>query len=133
MRTALFFIAGCLLICCSGKNKVPSGIISINQMTEIMWVLQAQALASEMSRRDSAVNIVAETKALTQKALDLHKTNVAEYDKSYNWYSKHPEVMQIIFDSLYNQKQHTDDFNHGQHYKLLKKDSLLSKKPLLSD
>ncbi len=130
MKSTLFFILGCLLVSCSGKNKIPSDIIGINQMTEIMWdVLRAQAFASEMSRRDSAVNIVAETKALTQKALDVHKTSAAEYDKSYNWYSKHPDIMQIIFDSLYNQKQRPDDVNHGQHYEPMKKDSLLQKKP----
>ncbi len=130
MKSALFFILGCLLISCSGKNKIPSGIIGINQMTEIMWdVLRAQALATEFSRRDSALNIVAETKALTQKALSVHKTSGAEYDKSYNWYSKHPDIMQIIFDSLYNQRQRPDDLNHGQHYGPVKKDSLLQKKP----
>lgn len=95
-------------------------------MTKIMWdVLQAQAWATEISRRDSSTNVVAETKALTQKALEIHKTSMAEYNKSYNWYAKHPDIMQIIFDSLYNQKQRPDDFNHGQHYEPLKKDSIL--------
>lgn len=130
MKTALFFIAGCLLVSCSGKNKIPSDIIGINQMTEIMWdVLRAQALASEISRRDSVLNIIAETRALTQKVLDVHKTTAADYNKSYNWYSKHPDVMQIIFDSLYNQKQRPDTPTHGQHYEHIKKDSFLRKKP----
>lgn len=126
MKTVLVFFAICLLISCSDKNKIPSEIIGINQMTKIMWdVLRAQALATEISRRDSATNVVVETKALTQKALDIHKTSMTEYNKSYNWYSKHPDIMQIIFDSLYNQKQRPDDFNHGQHYEPLKKDSIL--------
>ncbi|MEO8109191.1 MAG: DUF4296 domain-containing protein [Ginsengibacter sp.] len=126
MRTVLFFFVICLLISCSDKNKIPSEIIGINQMTKIMWdVLRAQALATEISRRDSATNVVAETKALTQKALDIHKTSIIEYNRSYNWYSKHPDIMQIIFDSLYNQKQRPDDFNHGQHHEPFKKDSIL--------
>lgn len=126
MRIVLFFFAICLLISCSNKHTVPSEIIGIKQMTKIMWdVLRAQALAAEISRLDSAANIVAETKTYTQKALDIHKTSVADYNKSYNWYSKHPDIMQIIFDSLYNQKQRPDGPNHGQHYEPLEKDSML--------
>ncbi|MDQ6761336.1 MAG: DUF4296 domain-containing protein [Bacteroidota bacterium] len=99
-------------------------------MSKIMWdILQAQALATEIARRDSTINIVAETKVLTQKALDIQETTPGEFNKSYNWYSKHPDIMQIIFDSLYNQKQRPDDFNHGQHYERLKKDSFFKKQP----
>ncbi len=94
-------------------------------MTEIMWdVLQAQALATETFRKDSATSPAAETKVLTQKVLDVHNVSIEEYNKSYNWYSKHPDVMEIIFDSLYNQKQRSNDFNHGQEHKFLRKDSL---------
>lgn len=126
MRIVLFFFAICLLISCSNKHTVPSEIIGIKQMTKIMWdVLRAQALAAEISRLDSAANLVAETKTYTQKALDIHNTSVADYNKSYNWYSKHPDIMQIIFDSLYNQKQRPDGLNHGQHYEPLEKDSML--------
>lgn len=121
MKTVLFSFVICLLISCSGKNEIPPEIIGINQMTKIMWdVLRAQALAAEIARRDSTANVIAETKALTQKALDIHKTSMAEYNKSYNWYSKHPDIMQVIFDSLYNQKQRPDEFNHGQRIEPLK-------------
>ncbi|MEO6639335.1 MAG: DUF4296 domain-containing protein [Ginsengibacter sp.] len=131
MKIAVVLVMGCLLVSCSGKKKIPEGIIGLNQMTKIMWnVLQAQALATEMARRDSLINVVAETKALTQKALGVNKTSAIEYDKSYNWYVKHPDVMQIIFDSLYNQKQRRDDIKPGQDYEPLKKDSLLQKNPV---
>ena len=126
MKIVLFFFVICLLISCSGKNKIPTEIIGINEMTEIMWdVLRAQALATEISRRDSTSNVVAETKALTQKALNIHHTTLAKYNKSYNWYSKRPDIMEVIFDSLYIQKQRPDNFfNHGQRYEHLK-DSVL--------
>ncbi len=127
MKGVLLFVVCCLLISCSG-NKIPSGIIGIKQMTEIMWdVFRAQALAPEISRKDSSTNTAAETKVLTQKVLDIHNVTIDEYNKSYNWYVKHPDVIQIIFDSLYNQKQRAVDFNHGQGHKFLKKDSLFKK------
>lgn len=73
-----------------------------------MWdVMRAQALAVEISRKDS-LNDTAETKALMQKVYEIHHINSADFTKSYNWYIKHPDYLRLVFDSLYTEKQKPD-------------------------
>ncbi len=91
---------------CSSKDKAPSTIIQPKDMKSILWdVMSAQNLATALQMKDSSINAIAETKALTQKVFEIHKITPADFDKSYNWYVKHPEAMKLIFDSLYTQKQ----------------------------
>jgi len=94
-------------------------------MKSILWdVMRAQTLANEIAKKDSSVNAVTETKLLSAKVFSIHKTDSADFNESYNWYVKHPDVLKLIFDSLYVQKQRENDTlmkkrNHGQ--KLLEK------------
>ncbi len=100
----LFFLI--ILSSCSSKDTAPSDIIQPKEMEDIMWdVMRAQALALETSRKDSSLNDTAETKALTQKVFEIHKINAPDFNKSYDWYIKHPGAMRLIFDTLYKQKQ----------------------------
>ena len=118
-----------ILFSCSSQNKAPSGIIQPKEMKNIMWdVMRAQALAVEITRKDSSLNDTAETKALVQKVFEIHKIKFVDFDKSYNWYIKHPEAMKVIFDSLYTQKQRNE---LKPKYKIL--NDTLFKKNILSE
>ncbi len=90
-----------------GKSKIPpSTVIQPKEMQSILWdVMRAETLASEIGHKDSSVDVAIETKALSQKVFVIHKTDSASFNKSYNWYLKHPDVLKIIFDSLYIQKE----------------------------
>lgn len=89
---------------------MPSGFIQPKQMQNILWdVIRAQALSGEISRKDSSVNEIAETKALTQKVFQIHNITTAEFDKSYAWYTNHPEVLRLLFDSLNAQRQRDNE------------------------
>lgn len=106
MKNIFFLIVLSLFISCSGKNKVPVEIIQPNEMQKILWdMLRAQALSAEIARKDSAINEIAETKVLTQKVFEIYKTTSAAFNKSYSWYTNHPDVLQMVFDSLNAQKQ----------------------------
>ena len=75
-------------------------------MKSILWdVMRAQSLARELSLKDSTIDIANETKLLSQKIFEIHKTDSALFNKSYNWYVKHPDDLKLIFDSLYAQKE----------------------------
>lgn len=75
-------------------------------MQSILWdVMRSQTLANEMSFRDSTMNIAIQTKELTKKTFEIHKTDSAHFNESYNWYVRHPLKLKVIFDSLYAQKQ----------------------------
>ena len=95
-----------LLWSCSGKNKIPPEIIQPNEMQNILWdLMRAQALSTEIARKDSVINEVTETKALTKKVFEIHNITSTAFTLSYNWYTNHPDVMRIVFDSLNAQNQ----------------------------
>ena len=113
-----------ILFSCSGKNKVPAEIIQPKEMQNILWdVIRAQALSGEMARKDSTINEVAETKILTQKVFEIHNITSSAFDQSYSWYTNHPEMMRIIFDSMNIQNQRQNDLRMKV-YKPFKEDSI---------
>ena len=75
-------------------------------MKSILWdVMRAQSLSREIALKDSTVDLAIKTKSLTQNVFEIHKTDSAQFNKSYNWYVKHPSDLKLIFDSLYVQKE----------------------------
>ena len=106
MKKFIFFLAGIILFSCSGKNKVPAGIIPQKKMQNILWdVIRAQVLSGELARKDSTINEVAETKMLTAKVFEIYNITPSAFDQSYAWYTSHPEMLHIIFDSMNVQNQ----------------------------
>ena len=128
MKFLLPFIPICMLFSCSNKNKVPSGILPSKQMSSIMWdILRAQSLANEIARKDSSQDVDSATKALTQKVFEIHGITSSSFDKSYGWYTSHPNILRLMFDSLYSQKQRENELRVREKYSPVKKDSLLRK------
>lgn len=113
MMNRIFIIfCAIIFISCSSTDKAPSGVIQPEAMKNVLWdMMRAQFLANQISISDSLTSVVAETKALTQKVFKIHKITSEDFDKSYNWYIKHPEAMRVIFDSLYVQKQRAIHLN----------------------
>ncbi len=107
MRKTLFFILfSSVLVSCEDKNKVPDEIIQPKEMQNILWdVIRAQVLSNEIALKDSTINVITETKVLTQKALEIHHIASPLFDKSYLWYTNHPDLMRDLFDSLNVQTQ----------------------------
>ena len=125
MKNVFFFITCCILISCLGKNKVPSGIIKPKEMQNILWdIIRAQALSVEIVHKDSTLNEVTETKALSQKVFEIHNIKSSDFDKSYTWYTNHPNLMLTIFDSLNNQIQRQNEIKMKERSKPFKKDSI---------
>lgn len=138
MKNFFFLLTGFFLFSCSGKNTVPPEIIRPKEMQDILWdVLRAQALAVEMAHKDSIIKEVAETKILTQKVFEIHHITSSDFDRSYSWYTGHPEMMRIIFDSINIQNQRQNELRMKDIYKQphkptfkpsLKRDSLIKSK-----
>ena len=123
MKNFIFFVTGFILFSCSGKNKVPAEIIQQKEMQNMLWdVIRAQALSAEMARKDSTLNEIAETKLLTRKVFEIHHITSLAFDQSYSWYTSHPEMMRIIFDSLSIQNQRQNDLRMKGGYKPFRKD-----------
>jgi hypothetical protein len=124
MKNILTLIIFTMLWSCSGKNKIPSEIIQPNEMQNILWdVMRAQALSTEIARRDSTLNEVTETKVLTQKVFEIHNISSTAFTLSYNWYTNHPDVMRIVFDSLNAQNQRETQLEIKEKHHPLKLDT----------
>ena len=106
MKSFICFIFSLIIISCNSGNKTPSNIIQPKEMQSILWdVMRAQTLANEISIKDSSVNAAVNTKSLSKKIFQIHKIDSSNFNKSYNWYVKHPDALKLIFDSLYAQKE----------------------------
>ncbi|MEO6838249.1 MAG: DUF4296 domain-containing protein [Ginsengibacter sp.] len=106
IKNFIYFIFSILLFSCYRSDKAPAGIIKPIEMGNIMWdIMRAQSLASEMGLKDSTLDVPFKTKLLSQEVFKIHKTDSTQFNKSYNWYVKHPDVLNRIFDSIYAQKQ----------------------------
>lgn len=125
IRNFFYLVFTIFLVSCYSENKVPNDLIQPSEMKNILWdVMSAQALANELAIKDSSVTITAEMKVLSQKVFELHKIDSSHFNKSYNWYIKHPLVLKLIFDSMYVQKQRVDSIRMSKKNHLLKKVSL---------
>lgn len=131
MMKTFFFILSCLVLAsCANKNKVPPGILRPREMQSVLWdVIRAQSLSTEFARKDSSINEVAETKLLTGRVFEIHKIDSAVFNKSYAWYTSHPDVMRVVFDSLNNQNQYENISEMQQKNKRLRIKSLKKTDP----
>jgi hypothetical protein len=94
-----------LLFFYSCKESIPSGVIKPAKMQEVLWdVLRAEALSQEIVKMDSSKSVAAESIRLTKKVFLLHNITQQQFEKSYSYYTAHPDIMRTIFDSLNNQQ-----------------------------
>lgn len=112
LKFIYWIVISMTIFSCYSKDNIPSNIIKPDKMKSILWdVMRSQTLASEMAFKDSAIDVAIQTKELTKKTFEIHKTDSAQFNESYNWYVKHPLVLKTIFDSLYAQKQRENRLN----------------------
>ncbi|MEO9004988.1 MAG: DUF4296 domain-containing protein [Ginsengibacter sp.] len=106
MKNAIYIIFFSCLVSCNPNSEAPSNILQPPEMSNILWdIMRSQTLAYEIARKDSTVNEAIETKALSQKVFSIYKIDSAYFNKSYNWYVRHPAILKTIFDSMYVQKE----------------------------
>lgn len=87
---------------CGRQTKVPDGVLTVKQMTDIFWDLMladelvAYRFPSDLPRRmDSAT-------ALYSQVVAVHKTTHGQLKSSLRFYEGRPDLLKVIFDSLNN-------------------------------
>src|SRR2546425_713864 len=101
IRATSIIIFSVCLISCTNRSYIPGEIIKTAQMEDILWdMIRADFLAREIIKKDSTKNLTAETNILTGKVLAIHHIDKVKFDKSIQFYEKHPDIMNRIFDSL---------------------------------
>jgi hypothetical protein len=92
-----------LMVGCSGRDKIPSGIIPRDKMEKILWdMMEADQYASIYLVKDSSAraNEKMETLKLYKTVFQLNKVSRDEFRESYQFYLGRPDLTRSIFDSL---------------------------------
>ena len=102
MKLYRYFI-GFLVLCtsCSDKNKVPAGVLSMQNMREVLWdMAKADRFVSEFVEKDSLKDKKAESIKLYEEVFALHKISRETFQKSLAFYESRPDLLKTVFDSL---------------------------------
>lgn len=98
------FFSGAVLFCllgCGGGGGDSSDILSREKMQAVMWdIIEADVFTDRFIKKDSAKNAAAENMQLKNKIFALHKITREEYNKSYDYYIAHSDLMKVILDSM---------------------------------
>ena len=106
MRKAIagLFAIFCVIAAgCSDKNSVPSGILPREKMENVLWdMIQADQYATVLAKDSTAhiADLKVERLRLYDQVFRLHDVSREKFQKSYQYYSDHPELSQELFDSL---------------------------------
>ena len=97
----LMLLAFVFTTSCNDNSYIPSDVIKPPQMQGILWdIIRGDILAQEIVKSDSTRNIKNESFANTQKVSFIHHINRDKFEKSMDFYTKHPELLKTIFDSI---------------------------------
>jgi Domain of unknown function (DUF4296) len=104
-----------LIVGCSDKNSVPSGILPIEKMYPMLWdMIEADQYAALLAKDSAHVDIKLEHLRLYEQVLRTYDISREKFQKSYNYYKEHPEINQLLFDSLVAQgnRLRTEVYSH---------------------
>ena len=126
IRCILIIATSVLFYSC--KETVPSGIIKQNKMQEVLWdMLRADALSHQIANSDSTKLPDDERAKLTRQVFIIHNITENQFDKSYSYYTQHPEIMRNMLDSLNSQKIRVDTLPTSIDTNYVNKDSIKQK------
>jgi hypothetical protein len=70
-------------------------------MQSILWdIARADALSQEIIKKDSTKKPEDEKIMLTRKIFRIHDVSKEEFEKSYSFYVKHPDMLKVMLDSI---------------------------------
>lgn len=94
---ALFFISSC-----SGKNRIPSDVLSRDEMQTVLWdmIRADQFLQNYVFIKDTSVKKKEESISLYKQVLSIHGISKEKFEKSFAYYKSNPQLIQSIMDSL---------------------------------
>jgi hypothetical protein len=98
LKVCLFSI---LLISCSGKERIPSGVLPVKQMQQVMWdIVRADEMVDYYQVKDSLFKPAAKRYQFYDTIFTLHKINKDDFKRSMDFYQSRPDLLKIILDSL---------------------------------
>ena len=93
-----FFLLLLAFSCSKPKTIIPAGVLTEKEMIPILVDIHiAQAAASIYNANDSAMFNMNE---MLPYILSIHHVEPATYDSSVGFYTRHPELMQQMYDEV---------------------------------
>lgn len=96
----LLLLAG--ITACSDKNKLPKDVLPQPKMKAVMWdmIRAGDFLNNYVFYRDTAVDKIAESRKWNEKIFQIHHITREQFNKSYDYYQRHPQLMKTVMDSI---------------------------------
>lgn len=96
----LVLLAG--IIACSDKNKLPKDVLPQPKMQAVMWdmIRAGDFLNNYVFYRDTSVDKIAESQKWNEKIFQIHHITREQFNKSYDYYQRHPQLMKAVMDSI---------------------------------
>ena len=89
-----------LLFSCSKRRVVPTGILEPKKMQLVFWdYIRAEVYTRDFTKRDG-IDDTLQNVMLQKKIFAYYHISKEEFYKSYNYYTKHPELMTVLTDSI---------------------------------
>lgn len=95
-------LAAYMFASCSGKNKIPGGILSQSKMELLLWdMVSADEFVSDfVLKKDSTLDRKDESLKIYAEIFRIHQTNEKEFRKSLSFYQSHPTFLLAVLDSI---------------------------------
>lgn len=117
MIVGLLAVFCMILVGCSDKKSVPSGLLPREKMEIVLWdMIQADQYATVLAKDSSAhiADLKTERLRLYDQVFRLHDISRDKFQKSYRYYTDHPELSQDLFDSVLvlGNRQRSEEYAH---------------------
>ncbi len=88
------------LFSCSKKRVVPTGILEPKKMELVFWdYIRAEVYTRDFIKKDG-INDTLQNVMLQKKIFAYYNISKEEFYKSYDYYTRHPELMTVLTDSI---------------------------------
>jgi|CXWL01.1.fsa_nt_gi hypothetical protein len=87
---------------CKNKNRIPNDVLPQKKMQVILWDMMRadQYLNDYVLNKDTSLNRASESLKYYQQIFAIHKINREEFQRSFSFYSSHPDLLKTIMDSI---------------------------------
>ncbi len=91
----------CVMLSCKNSDRIPGDILQPERMGKVLFALNmAEEFVSLYVAKDSARNKEQELEKEYQKVFLLYQVTKDEFEKSYEFYKKHPDIFKVMLDTL---------------------------------
>ncbi|MBC7904315.1 MAG: DUF4296 domain-containing protein [Gemmatimonadaceae bacterium] len=124
-----YFLSALIIfaVSCTNDKKVPDDVIPPAKMEKIMWqLLQSDDFVGIYVGRDSSLDLTKERLIRYRQIFDLNKTTREAFQRSYKFYTAHPDISKVMFDSIGARatRERTEEFKPRDTTLQKKKDSI---------